>query len=346
MPIVTDWLRPLEPTGRPKGSRHVAHPKREPVSFERAVERFAEHYVSRKTGEPFSVTSRRNVLNNLLGSPLTTYRTQHGITTVDKWNGDHAAQYLRWLQQELRRDSATIKKVRSQLRSLGEFCDEHFHTVGGAAGGLATYAVSPETDYDRPKDPPLTRTEADTLLRAAPTHRDRVAIAVLLYTGMRPSELLALEVENIRLDQALPLVEIRGSLHNRALTPRDSRYRDISLTIGQTWLPRSISTHLEDPERPPGATRVFLSKRDAHGKWQSLTLEGLRAMLFDLGQASGIKCSASRFRHTFCTWCADAGLQMLHLQRLLGLKNPDMVAYYYQGKTGEGTLEAASLLRF
>ena len=55
-------------------------------------------------------------------------------------------------------------------------------------------------------------------------------------------------------------------------------------------------------------------------------------MLATLGEATGIKCNAYRLRHTFCSWCADAGLPMLDLQHLLGHASTDMVADYYRGR--------------
>jgi integrase len=69
-------------------------------------------------------------------------------------------------------------------------------------------------------------------------------------------------------------------------------------------------------------------------------------MLFDLSAATGIKCTAHRFRHTFCTWCADAGLPMLHLQQLVGHKTSDMVARYYPEKTSHAAVDAAARVRF
>lgn len=345
-PSMTDWLRPLEPGGRPKSARPAAGRARHSITFERGVERFAEQYTSRKTGRPFSVTSKRNVLDNLLGSPLTAYRSQHGIRTIDQWNGDVAADYLRWLQHEMRRDSATVKKVRGQLRSFAEFC-RHELRVPAAAGALATLRVSPENDFDRPKDPPLTHAEAEALLKAAPTSRDELAIAMLLYTGMLPSEMLALDEGHVRLDRTPPVIEVRASLHTAHLSEGDHRFRDVPLTVGQTMLPKLLRSHLADPERPANAAWIFLSKRgDRGGGWRPLTLEGLRAMLYDLSGATSIKCNAHRLRHTFCTWCAAAGVQMTHLQQLLGHKDSDMVASYYRGKTNRTMLEATARVRF
>lgn len=344
---MADWLRPLEPTGRPKGRRPTVRSEREPVSFERAVERFAEHYRSRKTGRPFSGTSKRNVLDNLLGSPLTAFRSEHGIATVAEWTGDLAAGYLRWLQNDLRRDSATVKKVRGQLRSFGAFCAQEFHTADAAGGALATLRVSKVTDFDRPKEPPLTHDEADVLMNAAPTDRDRLAIAMLLFTGMRPSELLALDERHVHLERKPPVVEVRGSVHHAAPSTSGAGIRDVPLTIGQTALPKLIRAHLVDSGRPATVSRLFLSKRSrASGGWAALTLEGLRAMLFDLGHETGIRCHAFRLRHTFCTWCADAGMEMVHLQQLLGHATSDTVAQYYQGRTSQSVVEAAARVRF
>ncbi len=341
-----DWLQPLQPNHRPPG-RTPAPVGEGPLSFERAVERFAAGHVSRKTGRVFSSTSRENIRHNLLGTPLTGFRRERGIEAVASWNGDLAAEYLRWLQVDLRRDSATIKKVRGQLRSFGAFCDEHFGTNQAAGGALTTLRVSPATDYERRRDPALTQGEAERLLKAALTGRDRLIVAMLLYTGMRPSELLALEEQHIRLDRTPPIVEIRGTVHDPDATKTQAGFRDVPLTVGQSILPRLLRAHLTDTARPVGEGRLFLSLRNDHfGRAQPLTMEGLKSMLAKLGEATGIRCNAYRFRHTFCTWCADAGMHMLHLQQLLGHASSDMVAYYYRGKTSEAVLQAAARVRF
>ncbi len=343
---MADWLQPLQSNRRPVARKSlVATGDR--VSFERAVERFAEYHVSRKTGRLYSPTSKQNVRNNLLGGPLTSFRRERGIETIDAWTGDLAADYLHWLQHDLRRDSATIKKVRSQLRSFGAFCDEQFGTTHAADGALTTLRVSPATDFARPKEPALTHGEAELLLKNAATERDRLLVAMLLYTGLRPSEVLALDEQHVRLDRTPPVVEVRGSVHHPDATKTQAGFRDIPLTVGQTTLPRLLRAHLVDPERPVSASRLFLSLRsDRHGRPQPFTLEGLKSMLATLGTSTGIRCNAYRFRHTFCTWCADAGMHMLHLQQLMGHASSDMVAYYYRGKTSQAVLEAAARIRF
>src|SRR5205807_6866723 len=118
--------------------------------------------------------------------------------------------------------------------------------------------------------------------------RDRLIVAMLLYTGMRPSELLALDEQHIRLDRNPPVVEIRGSVHDPDATKSQAGFRDVPLTVGQTLLPRLIRAHLTDPHRPTTAARVFLCLRsDRSGRAQPLRLEGLRSMLGRLGESPG-----------------------------------------------------------
>lgn len=340
-----DWLRPLEGHRRPAGT--AKQRKHEPTSFERAVERFMEHYVSRKTGRPFSATSKRNVRDNLLGGPLTAYRTAHDIVSIEQWSGDAAADYLRWLQLELRRDSATIKKQRSQLRSFGLFCEETYR-VGDAAGGeLTTLQVSGTTDFARSKEPPLTFAEAERILEAAATSRDRLAVALLLYTGMRPSELVGLKEKDFQLERTPPLVEVRGGASNASALDTPGGSRLVPLTIGQNTLPQWVHAHLADLQRPAKAAYLLLSgHRRPSGAYAPLTVNGLRQMLEALGETTGIKCNAYRFRHTFCTWCAAAGLPMSHMQQLLGHATSQMVAQYYRGKTTTTVLDDAARIRF
>lgn len=340
-----DWLRPLEGPRRPAGT----HKERKPelTSFERAVERFIEQYVSRKTGRSFSEKSKRNVRDNLLGGPMKAYLAAHDIVAVEQWSGDAAADYLVWLQEELRRDSATIKKQRSQLRSFGRFCEETYRVADAAGGQLTTLRVSTVTDFATSGWPPLTFAEAERLLTAAPASRDRVAVALLLYTGMRPSELVELREQNLLLDQTPPLVEVHRSARDPVAPERPAGSRQVPLTIGQSSLPRLLRAHLADPKRPVDANYLLLSgHRRPTGGHAPLTVNGLRQMLEGLGDATGIKCNAYRFRDTFCTWCAAAGMPMQHMQQLLGHASSRMVARYYRGKTSHEVLDAAARIRF
>ena len=317
------------------------------VTFERAVERFIESHLSPKTGRPYGTTTKQNIRANLLGGRLTNWRLANGIRAADEWTAEHAAQYLTWYQQEIGADSQTVKKVQTQLRQFADFCAESLGYPTARGPSLTELRISSAADQQRSKEPPFTHAEVTALLDATGTPRDRLIICMLLYTGMRPSELIALEEQNVRLDRNPPVVEVRGSVHDPTMTKSHAGFRDIPLTIGQTVLPRMLRDYLTDSRRPMGSYRLFLGdRRERHGNIVPLTLSGLQSLLDRVEGATGIHCNPYRFRHTFCTWCADAGMHMLHLQQLMGHASNDMVAYYYRGRTSEAVLAAAARVRF
>ena len=315
------------------------------LSFERAVEAFIEGHVSAKTGRPYSETSKRNIRDNLLGGRLTSWREDQGIRSAADWTAEAAAGYLRWYQLDMGADSDTVKKVRTQLRQFADFATAHLGATGAQGPQLTTLQISSATDRRDAKEAALTQGEATCLLREAPSERDRLIVAMLLYTGMRPSELCALEEGSIHLDRTPPIVQVRGSIHDRDRTKSAAGYRDIPLTIGQNLLPRLLRHHLTDPKRPRTSFHLFYATQ-LGSRPTGLTQDGVETMLRKLGAVTGIHCNPYRFRHTFCTWCADAGMHMLHLQQLLGHAGSDMVAYYYRGKTSEAVLQAAARIRF
>jgi integrase len=316
-------------------------------TFEAAVERWLEEHISTKTGRPYSATSKTVARYNLLGGRLTAWREGKGVRTAEEWTAPLAAEYLDWYQHDIGADSDTVKKVRTQLRQFAAFCARRFGNQEATGPALANLTISSAHDQETAKEPALTQAEAATLLQKASAHRDCLIVAMLLYTGMRPSELVALDESSIRLDSTPPVVEIRATAYNKLETKTQARYRDVPLTIGQDVLRRLLHEHLNDPSRPKDNYELFLSsRRDHKGTATRLTIAGVSLMLQMLGRTTGIHCNPQRFRHTFCSWCADAGMPMLDLQHLVGYEESDMVTRYYRGRTREAALIAASRIRF
>jgi hypothetical protein len=140
---VPDWLQPIQ---RGRGPTATAVQRGGRLTFERAVERFAENHISQKNGRPYSRTSRNNIRGNLLGGPLRLFRQRAEIVYIEDWTDANAAEYLRWLQYEMGRDSATIKKVRSQLRQLAAYCAEHLGAPAAVGDELGRLRVSSAPD--------------------------------------------------------------------------------------------------------------------------------------------------------------------------------------------------------
>jgi integrase len=316
-------------------------------TFERAVEQWLDEHVSTKTGRPYSATSKTVARYNLMGGRLTAWREARGIRTAEEWTAPIAAEYLAWYQHDMGADSDTVKKVQTQLRQFAGFCARRFGNQEATGPALEHLRISSTTDQEPVTKPALTQAEVATLLEKASTPRDRVIIAMLLYTGMRPSELVALDESHIRLERTPPVVELRGTAHNKLETKKEAGYRDIPLNIGQSVLPRLLREHLTDKARPEENYQLFLSsRRDHRGSATRLTITGVNLMLQTLGRTTGIHCNPHRFRHTFCTWCADAGMDILYLQQVVGLKKTELIAHYYRKRISQAALEAAALIRF
>jgi integrase len=316
-------------------------------TFEQAVEQWLEEHVSTKTGRPYGPTTKTVARYNLLGGRLTAWREARGIGTAEAWTASVAAEYLDWYQHDIGADSDTIKKFRTQLRQFAGFCARKFDNRQAAGPALDDLKISPVHDRKPAKEIALTRAEANTLLQKASPRRDSLIVAMLLYTGIRPSELVALDENNIRLESTPPVVEIRGTAYGKHETKKEAGYRDIPLTIGQSVLPRLLREHLDDRSRPKENYELFLSsRRDARGAATRLTITGVNLMLQTLGRTTGIHCNPHRFRHTFCTWCADAGIEILTLQKLTGHERTEMLARYYRGRSSEDALFAAAQIRF
>jgi integrase len=316
-------------------------------TFEQAVEQWLEEHVSTKTGRPYGPTTKTVARYNLLGGRLTAWREARGIGTAEEWTASVAAEYLDWYQHDIGADSDTIKKFRTQLRQFAGFCARKFDNREATGPALDDLKISRAHDQKPARQTALTQAEATTLLQKASPRRDSLIVAMLLYTGIRPSELVALDENNIRLESTPPVVEIRGTAYGKHETKKEAGYRDIPLTIGQSVLPRLLREHLDDRSRPKENYELFLSgRRDTRGNATRLTIAGVNLMLQTLGRTAGIRCNPRRLRHTFCTWCADAGMDILVLQQLVGHKEAEMLAHYYRRRTSEDALFAAARIRF
>ncbi|MGI8609782.1 MAG: tyrosine-type recombinase/integrase [Candidatus Dormibacteria bacterium] len=317
------------------------------VTFEAAVDTWIDEHVSAKTGRAYSQTTRKVIRANLLGGRLSGWRQARAVVVVQDWTADLAAEYITWYQHEMGADADTAKKVRSQLRQFSEFCRDKYQHEAAVGAALTGLRINSAADADKKKEDALTKGEAERLMNAAAGTRDKVIVAMLLYTGMRPSELIILEERHVNFNSSPPVVQVRGSIWDPERTKTEAGFRTIPLTIGQKVLPKLLRDHLSDPSRPAGALRLFLSERPSKkGGHSPLTIHGLDLVLERLGERTAIHANAYRFRHTFCTWAADAGVSELHLQSLLGHASRDMVAYYYRGKASQELLEAVSRVRF
>ncbi len=146
--------------------------------------------------------------------------------------------------------------------------------------------------------------------------RDRAILLVLLDTGIRCSELVQLDLDDLDLDGGRLRI-LYGKGNKQRVVPFASRCR------------AALLNYLNRRGREPGP--LFLATTGHRRLLAGVALRpnGLKQMLRRRGRDAGLpKVHAHRFRHTFATWAIEQDARELDVQYLLGHSSPDMVRRY------------------
>lgn len=156
--------------------------------------------------------------------------------------------------------------------------------------------------------PAFSADEAKRLVKVATTARNRAIVLMLLDTGLRASELCALNVDDVDL--------VSGTVFVRHAKTRRQR----TVYVGARTR-RALTQYLA--QHPANVDALWLS-RDAR-----LTVNGLHMALRRLGVAAKVKnCHAHTFRRTFALWSLRAGMNIYVLQRLMGHRSLTILQRY------------------
>jgi len=163
---------------------------------------------------------------------------------------------------------------------------------------------------------PLSLEQVQRFWSSFGTARDLAIVGLLLLNGFRSCEVLALELEDLRLSEAQVRVRGKGrKVRMMPLPPETIRLLDCYLKT----------------ERPlTNAAEVFVSlKGKARGK--PMTKAGLRSLFRHHRAVTTIgKANPHRFRHTFGSDMIRAGVSLPALQRLMGHSNIETTLLYIQ----------------
>jgi len=160
----------------------------------------------------------------------------------------------------------------------------------------------------------LDHREVVALLESLHTWRDRAIAGLMVFCGLRSSEVLALDVDDVDIGARWLLVSGKGAKERRV--PLDV---DVGGVIGTYLL-------AERPETT--STKLFIvAKGPTRG--QPLTPAGLRRVFRYHREISGVTSAHPHvLRHTFGTALAEAGVDLVVLQALLGHAHIDTTARY------------------
>jgi integrase/recombinase XerC len=164
----------------------------------------------------------------------------------------------------------------------------------------------------------ITVEEQRRLLRIAERAgaRDRAIVVVLLYTGLRLAELVALHVGDLRISARKGVVIVRSG--------KGDAYREVPLNalvrqVLDEWLAERKNKAVdEDGEQPlfVGRSGRRLSKRSVDD------------VVRDLGNDAGISLSAHILRHTFLTRMVRQGSDLVLVAELAGHRRLETTRRY------------------
>lgn len=225
--------------------------------------------------------------------------------------------YLADLQQRGYASSTVARKV-AAVKSFFHFLAAQGVVVADPTVGL----VSPRIEKRLPRI--LSHEEVERLL-AVPAQsigpkalRDRALLELLYATGMRVTELVTLEVDDIDLDKGIVLC--RGRNGKQRAIPLQS---ESALTALKEYLLRSRPGLAKEPDQ----RALFLNHRG-----EKLTRQGLWLIIKSYAEAAGISAEVTphTLRHSFAKHLLSRGAELRQLQELLGHANLSTTLIYGQ----------------
>jgi len=216
-----------------------------------------------------------------------------------------------WAVRDYKRHLKTVERWKPASVNLALAALDSFYTQLG----LGRPVVRRE---DLPAQAPkaLTDEQQRRLLRMAEraSPRDRAIVVMLLYTGLRLAELVALDVEDVRISARKGLVIVRSG-------KRDA-YREVPLNalvrqVLEEWLAE------REARAGEGERALFVGRGG-----RRLSKRSVDDVVRGLGEDAGVKLSAHALRHTFLTRMVRQGSDLVLVAELAGHRRLETTRRY------------------
>jgi integrase/recombinase XerD len=249
-----------------------------------------------------TIVAYRNDLNQACA-----YLTQQSVEDWQQVTQGHITAYLLEMRDKLNYRPTTVAR---KLASLKTFF-RHLRASG-------TISVDPLEEMNAPriqKEPPriLSDEQVADLFRQVATDapagiRDLAMLHLLYATGMRVSELVALNLEHIDLEQATVVCAGRNGRNRRQrVLPLPAPAREQINNYLQHARPRLIQHH-------PGEQALFVNH---HG--ERLTRQGFWLIIKGYARQANITdITPHMLRHSFAILMLQNGMELRSVQELLG----------------------------
>lgn len=253
---------------------------------------------------------QRYLTEGLRGKSETTVRTySHAIQQFEKWlygSGTDLENYARSdVQQYIdylaakKKSAATINKLWNAIKSFSKWA--------GKENAIEDISIVKVADIKKLAPKAMDKLERNKLIREidrAGNKRDYAILMTLLMTGIRVSELVALDRADVNISERKGTVTIRrGKGNKERILPLDVEAR------------RGIEKYLE--ERSDNNEALFISNRQ-----ERISIRSVQHLMEKHGH------NAHQTRHSFITGLVRAGEDISVIQSLSGHSSADMILRY------------------
>jgi integrase/recombinase XerD len=238
-----------------------------------------------------------------------------------KWQNigqDEVLEYILYLKSQSYAEATVARKV-AAVKSFFGFLQAEGQIKTNPTEQLA----SPKVGKMLPK--PLTVQEIDELLeqparRATPeAKRDRAMLELMYATGLRVTELVSLDIQDVQLEGEKPYVRLIGKGNRERQIPLlDQPVQEVREYI-QNARTRLVGERKE--------TALFVNRRG-----ERLTRQGFWLILKGYATEAGIhgRVTPHTLRHSFATHMLRGGMDIHKVQELLGHANISTTQVYTQ----------------
>jgi len=284
----------------PQGQR-ILRLVESPTALKRGMEMFLLHQeASRHTQR--TIESYRETLD-----PFLEYLLKRDITDPEDITPDDIRRFFVQLDRR-GLASATVHKF---ARSIKAFLNFLVREEVLDASPMRKVAM-PKQEKKVPN--PFTTEDVKALLTACQGEtalRDRATVLCLLDSGLRVSEFLSLTVGDV--DARDGMVKVRGKGQKERFVRLGARAR------------KAVLRYLAGRGNAKDGDPLWMGR---HGP---LKISGLEKALQRLGKRAGVKpANPHRFRQTFATWSAAAGMDAHSLRFLLGHESLEIARRYVE----------------
>jgi integrase len=151
---------------------------------------------------------------------------------------------------------------------------------------------------------PLTPEEVDAFVKSLRTWRDMSIVSLMLFCGLRSREIIELTLRDLNLQEGI--IRIRGKGDKDRMIPLSPRTGSL------------LKTYLE-VERPNTKEEKLFVLLKGPRRGQAMTVPGLRSLFrYHRKRSKVTKANAHRWRHTFGSDMAAAGISLPSLMKLMG----------------------------